>query len=112
MAECAVVPADANGSQVLESVVDVRQADGMTCALDGYPAQGCGEQVKNAEVSADEKPVSFALPASADTEPAAAETDGTAAADQDESGFPWALVAVSLAVLGISVIAIVSAFPA
>ena len=45
VAECAVVPADANGSQVLESVVDVRQGDGMTCALDGYPAQGCGDPV-------------------------------------------------------------------
>ena len=88
-AECAVVPADANGSQVLESVVDVRAEGGMTCALDGYPAQGCGEQVKNAEVSADQETVSFTLPASADAEPAAADR----AAD-DESGFPWTLVAV------------------
>ena len=106
IAECAVVPTDANGSQVLESVVDVRQADGMTCALDGYPANGCGDPVKNAEVSADEEPVSFTLPASADTEPAAAESDDTAAAEADESGFPWTLVAVLVVAAVLAALAI------
>ena len=101
LADCAVVPADATGSQVLESVVDVRADSGMTCALDGYPAQGCGDQVKNAEVSADEQPVSFTLPASADTEPAAAE-----AADSQESGVPWALVAVLAAAALLAALAI------
>lgn len=104
LAECAVVPTDANGSQVLESVVDVR-AEGMTCALAGYPAQGCGEQVKNAEVSADEQPVSFTLPAAADTadtEPAAAD----AADSRDESGFPWPLIAVLVAVVVLAALAI------
>jgi hypothetical protein len=102
LAECAVVPTDANGSQVLESVVDVRAEGGMTCALDGYPAQGCGEQVKNAEVSADERPVSFTLPAADDTDSAAAD----AADSQDESGFPWALVAVLVAVVVLAALAI------
>lgn len=106
-AECAVVPADANGAQVLESVVDVRQKDGLICALDGYPAQGCGEPVKDAEVSADEGPVSFTLPGAADTaadtaaDDAADDTDGAAtdtAASDEEAGFPWALVAVLVVV--------------
>ena len=102
-AECAVVPADANGSQVLESVVDVRAEGGMICALDGFPAQGCGEQVKNAEVSADQETVAFALPASADTDPAAA--DG-AADSEEESGFPWTLVAVLVVAAALAALAI------
>lgn len=105
VAECAVVPAGANGSQVLESVVDVRAENNMTCALDGYPAQGCGEQVKNAEVSADEQPVSFTLPASADTAPAAAGSDD-AAAGEDESGFPWTLVVVLVVAAVLAALAI------
>jgi hypothetical protein len=104
VAECAVVPADANGQQALESVVEVRQADSMTCALDGYPAQGCGEQVANAEVSADEDPVSFVLPAADDT----AEDTAPAAADSasDEAGFPWALVAVLAAAAVLAALAV------
>lgn len=102
LAECAVAPADANASQVLESVVDVRADGGMICALDGFPAEGCGTQVKNAEVSADEQPVSFTLPASDD----AADTEPAAADNQDESGFPWALIAVLVAVVVLAALAI------
>lgn len=102
IAACAVVPADATGAQVLESVVEVRQADGLICALDGYPAQGCGDPVKNAKVSADEEPVGFALPAAAE------ETEQTAA-DADEpaqSAFPWTLVAVLVVVAVLAAVAI------
>lgn len=102
VAECAVVPADANGSQVLESVVDVRAENGMTCALDGYPAQGCGEQVKNAEVSADQETVAFTLPASADTEPAAADSTG----DGEDGGVPWTLVGVLVAAAALAALAV------
>ncbi len=105
LAECAVVPSDATGSQVLESVVDVRADSGMTCALDGYPAQGCGTQVKNAEVSADEQPVSFTLPAATDAEPAAEAADNEAA-DTEESGVPWTLVAVLAAAALLAALAI------
>jgi len=105
LAECAVVPAGANGSQVLESVVDVRQQDAMTCALDGYPAQGCGDPVADAQVSADEEPVSFTLPASADDgDPAAG--DSEAAAGEDGSGFPWTLVGVLVVVVVLAALAI------
>lgn len=100
VADCAVVPADANGTQVLGSVVAVRQADGMICALDGYPAQGCGVPVKDAQVSADEDPVSFTLPAAADAE-AAADSDPAA-----QSAFPWTLVAVLAAVVVLAALAI------
>ena len=49
-AECAVVAQDASAQQVLEAVSDVRVESGMTCALDGYPASGCGVPVKDADV--------------------------------------------------------------
>jgi hypothetical protein len=91
-AECATVPADATGRQVLESVVEVRSDREMICALDGYPAKGCGDLVADAEVSADEQPVAFAVPAAEDTENVAAETE-------DDGALSWPLVAVLVAVV-------------
>lgn len=99
-AKCALAPADATGQQVLESVVDVRADGGMTCALEGYPAQGCGEQVKNAEVSADQETVAFTLPVEADEAQVAAE------AGAEEPGTDWALVAVAAVVVLLAALAI------
>ncbi len=64
-AACAVVPAKANGQQVLGAVAEVRSSKGMDCAVDGYPASGCGAPVKNATVPAHESTVDFALPTDA-----------------------------------------------
>jgi len=83
-AACASVPANANGQQVLAAVAEVRSSKGMDCALDGYPASGCGDPVKDATVPATEQPVAFQLPASAgasagdaaDTKPAASQDSG------------------------------------
>jgi hypothetical protein len=103
-AECAVVPNDANGQQVLDAVVDLRADQGMICALDGYPAKGCGEPVGDAEVSAEQETVDFALPAAAetdaDTEPAAAE------AESEDGGAPWTLIAVALVVAALAAVAV------
>ena len=97
--ECAVVPADATGQQVLESVVEVRTAKNMICALDGYPAQGCGEPVGDAEVSADEQPVAFTLPASVDDTEAAAETE-------DDEAANWLLYGVLAVVVVLAAVAV------
>lgn len=72
-AACAVVPEDATSLQALSAVADARTEDALLCAIDGYPAQGCGDQV-DAATPADAGTVEFALP-----EAAAAEqgTDGT-----------------------------------
>ena len=112
---CAVAPTDANGQQVLESVVDVRTEQGGICALDGYPASGCFETVKDATIEADQPTVEFALPAAAtaatDAEPAADDT-GAAAADSDEAaaeddgGISWPLIAVIALVVVIGAVAI------
>jgi hypothetical protein len=64
-AECAVVPDDATGQQVLESVAQVRVEDGLSCAVNGYPASGCGDPVSGVQIPQDEPVVDFALPAKA-----------------------------------------------
>ncbi len=93
-AECAVVAADANGQQVLDAVADVRAQDGLTCALDGYPAQGCGEPVPDVQETTGEQPVAFELPGED------AETDDAAdAADDEGSGLLWPLVGAAILVV-------------
>ncbi len=97
--ECAVVATDANGQQVLEEVADVRLEGGLTCAIDGYPAQGCGDPVPDVK-AADERTVAFELPAANDSEEAAEE--GSA-----DDGLPWPLLGVALLVLVIGTAALV-----
>jgi hypothetical protein len=52
VAECAQVDEAAHGDEVLASVADVRTQKGLVCAIDSYPAQGCGEQVKDVSAAA------------------------------------------------------------
>ena len=106
-AACAVVPADANGQQVIESVADVRVQDGMTCALDGYPASGCGEPVGDAQVPASEEPVAFDLPASGNGSGDAAAAASDSAQDDSGSGLLWPLVGVAAVAVLIAVAAVV-----
>jgi hypothetical protein len=112
---CAVAPTKANGQQVLESVVDVRTEQGGICALDGYPASGCFETVKNATIETDQPAVEFVLPAAAtaatdseapsdDASAAAGSTDEAAA--EDDGGISWPLVAVIALVVIIGAVAI------
>lgn len=107
-ADCAVVPADANGMQVLQSVADVRVENDFSCALDGYPAAGCGSPVKDAESAGAEAPVEFTLPAAAE-QPTEAATDDAAAVieTEDESGFPWAVVVIGLIAAAVALGAVV-----
>ncbi|MGZ4494594.1 MAG: SCO2322 family protein [Nocardioides sp.] len=78
-AACASVPTKANGQQVLAAVAQVRTSKGLICALDGYPATGCGDPVKNASVPTSEPTVGFALPASADAKPATTDSGSNTA---------------------------------
>lgn len=97
-ADCATVPADASTQDVLADVADVRVEGGMTCALDGYPASGCGVPVKDVQVPANEKPVGFALPETAQQDGQQDSQD-----NQDEDGSNGALlaaVAAAVVVLG------------
>ena len=83
--ECAVVPEQASGTQVLASVADVRVKSGLTCGIDGYPASECGPEIKDATVPAKDEPVTLQL-AGADT----------------ASDFPWEPVGVGVVVLALA----------
>lgn len=101
-ADCAVVPEDATTQKVLGEVAEVRRESGMVCALDGYPASGCGEPVADAEVPTDEQPVSFELPAADQEAGGGAESSGTAdAADPADStdDTPWGLIGLGALVV-------------
>lgn len=92
VAECAVVPEDATGQQTLEAVAEVRADGAMICALDGYPAKGCGEPVSDATVATAAEPVEFQL------------TGSEAAGDGDND---WMLVAV----IGVIIALAIAAYP-
>jgi hypothetical protein len=94
-AACAVVPEAASGQQVLDAVADVRGKQAMICAVDGYPASGCGAPVADAQVAADEQPVAFEVP-SAD-EPA--EQAATSSSADDSGDNTLLLVGIGVVVL-------------
>jgi LPXTG-motif cell wall-anchored protein len=86
---CAVAPNDASAQQMLESAAQVRVEQGLICAIEGYPASGCAEQVANARVPRNEQQVDLTLPS---------ETQQSAA-DADESSVTMPLVGVGAIVL-------------
>ncbi|HEX5532939.1 MAG TPA: SCO2322 family protein [Actinomycetales bacterium] len=88
-AECAVVPTDASGSDVLAAVAETRVDKGLTCGVDGYPAKGCGEPVNevSAEAKAADDKVQLAGLAGETTKSggqAAGGSDSTGAADKQD----------------------------
>jgi hypothetical protein len=92
-AACAVVPDNASGRQVLASVADLRAEKGLTCAVDGYPATGCGEPVADVPAQQKEEPVAFTLPA--DSTGADGSGSATSSADSaSDEGAPWSLLAL------------------
>ncbi|WP_067432248.1 SCO2322 family protein [Nocardioides jensenii] len=76
---CAVVPADANGMNVLQAVApDVRIEKELLCGISGYPATGCADKADKA-TPADDGTVEFATASSDDTG-----SSDSSAADDDE----------------------------
>ncbi len=86
-AECAVVAQDATTQQILDEVTDLRVDSGMVCGIDGYPADGCGEPVKDAKIPSQEESVAFSLPSDSGTGGAS-----DAAVASQASSVPWGLV--------------------
>lgn len=97
-AECAVVAAGADGQQVIQAVADVRVEKGLTCALDGYPAAGCGEPVPDAKAATEEQAVAFELPAA---DPGSSQSQAASEEDSD-SGLLWPLLGVAVVVVVIA----------
>ena len=105
-AECAVADESASTLKVLDSVTEVRSEKSMLCAIEGYPATGCGEPVKNAKAPAHEQTVSFAMPHN----DAATSTKAASAPQQAEDGSStglWTALGVGLLVVLIAVGALV-----
>ena len=118
-AECAVGEESASTQDLLQTVADVRLEGGLACAIDGHPETGCGVPVTDVQVPAEEEPVSFALPASAESAEESAEATGDetgdaagddpAAVEEQSSGDDgtlWTLVGVALLVVLIGAVAL------
>lgn len=118
---CAVVPEKFSTQQALDSVAELRLDDsGLLCGINEYPATGCGDAVKNADIPTDEPTVELQLSADAAddaTDDTAGDTtgdaDASAAAADDgdeasEDGFPWSLVVIAalVALLGGAAVAL------
>ena len=87
---CALVDESASGAQVLAAVSTARIEGGLVCAIDDYPAQGCGQEVETEPPASPDAQVSLALPEEA-TDDAAADGVG---AEGGDGGTPWAGIAI------------------
>jgi MYXO-CTERM domain-containing protein len=97
---CAVVATTATGLEVLSKVAAVRSDKGLVCGLDGFPASGCGDEVKtvSAEANAADTAVTLKLPTA--DEPAAAKTD------EDDDSHTGTYVGIGVAVLAAAAVAV------
>ncbi|HEY8455282.1 MAG TPA: SCO2322 family protein [Actinopolymorphaceae bacterium] len=111
---CAVVDTDASSAQVLAAVAEVREQNGLICAIDKYPGSGCGDPVDSApEVPSPEPTVALVLPddSGSDASPSPDRTDAArpasdpnrAAEPADEDGFPIVPVAGVVIVAALAV---------
>lgn len=93
---CAVVAADATSVQALTEVgATTRIEAGLVCAIDSYPATGCGDATDDPAPTGSEAPVSLAGLAGAS--PAATSADATGADDDGVSPGVLAGIGVALA---------------
>jgi hypothetical protein len=60
---CVVTDPKATGAAVLAAAAQVRIEKGLTCGIDGFPAIGCGDPVKNVTVPAKDDPVQLQIAA-------------------------------------------------
>lgn len=102
---CVVTDTKATGAKVLAAVAKVRIEKSLTCAIDGYPAKGCGDPVRNIKVPATDTPVQLEIgtPVGAESTPSVTTTpngDTTVTptpvagnddkdSDADDNSQPW-----------------------
>ncbi len=108
-ARCASVPTQASSTDVLKSVGELRIEGGLVCAVSGYPASGCGGEVKevSSAAAAADTPVQLTLPGAA-TSSAPATAAGQAVADGaaagTSAGTVVAYVVAALAIVAVLVV--------
>ncbi|MEU8222898.1 SCO2322 family protein [Kribbella sp. NPDC048915] len=92
---CVVTDVQANGAKILAAVAPVRIEKGLTCGVDGYPAKGCGEQVKNINVPATDEPVTLQIgdAVGSTAVPAAP------ASSEGDNGTPWSGIVIAAVVV-------------
>ena len=94
---CVVTDPKANGAKILAAVSPVRIEKGLTCGIAGYPAKGCGDQVKNIKVPATETPVTLQIAAPVGS--TAAPSPAPAASSSDDGGTPWTGIIIAVVVV-------------
>jgi len=94
---CVVTDTKATGAKVLAAVSPVRIEKGLTCGIDGYPAKGCGDQVKNIKVPATDTPVTLQIGAAVGSTAAPAPTASSSSSSDD--GAPWTGIIIAAVVV-------------
>lgn len=92
---CVVADPKATGAQVLAAMGPTRIQGGLTCAIAGYPAAGCGDAVKNIQVPATEAPLQLEI------KPAVGSSRPAAAPEQEDDGTPWTPIVVGVAAIAV-----------
>ena len=107
-ATCVTVPTAATGAQVLAAAAKPRVEKAMVCGIDGYPASGCSDTVKDvpAAAKAADQPVTIdvrpaASAGSTSASGAAASSSAAAPASSSSSSSTTAYVVGVLAVLAL-----------
>ncbi|MGW5238070.1 SCO2322 family protein [Monashia sp. NPDC004114] len=105
-AVCAVVPEKGTSTDVLKAAGELRVEKGLICSVAGYPAAGCGGEVKevSAEAKAPDTAVAIAAPAASTSATPSTTAPADAAAQPTSSssgGSTAAYVIVGLALLAL-----------
>jgi MYXO-CTERM domain-containing protein len=87
----------ATGAKILAAVAPVRIEKGLTCGIAGYPAKGCGDQVKNIQVPATDAPVTLQIGAAVGAAPVASPSPVASSSDSD--GAPWGGIIIAAVVV-------------
>ncbi|TCC65904.1 hypothetical protein E0H73_02960 [Kribbella pittospori] len=92
---CVVTDPKATGAKVLAAVGPVRIEKGLTCGIDGYPAKGCGDAVKNIKVPATDTPVTLKIGAAVGSTAA----PSPVASSSSDDGAPWTGIIIAAVVV-------------
>jgi hypothetical protein len=97
---CVVTDVKATGAKILAAVGPIRIEKGLTCGIDGYPAKGCGDPVKNIKVPATDQPVTLQIKSAVGStaQPTASPAASSSTSD-DGGGAPWTGIIIAAVVV-------------
>ncbi|HZX02162.1 SCO2322 family protein [Kribbella sp.] len=93
---CVVTATASTGAQILAATGPDRIEKGLTCGINGYPAKGCGDQVKNIKVPATDTPVTLQIKSAVGSTAAPASSTSDS---NSSSGTPWTGIIIALVVV-------------